>query len=365
MSNIFDEKTYNQRIDEFKKIINSDTVILEEKISTCEEIVYSDYCKENNRFECINDLLDLYNKAGRYNDIVNFIMFEFKSRFKDDEFYDAETNWFIMIAALDPSLGFRVVDAEISMGDYEKAKGMLLGLKENRLDMLNKHQSDGLRDSCVFWYSHVLAKYAQIAIIEGDAAGACEYLNDKFWKDYDAVSVESTYYMAQVWSGKIDSYYKDAFSLQLFEKLAELDINSDKWNDEDREMIIDSNYQLGLLYATDSNWEDKNKAKRYLDRAKSLGLSITEDELQKLIQSKPSKVTNQNNRAENETQYNGSQNENESSFKSGFSFRSILIILSFVYLILFIIGAVIKADGFAITIVVLGLINLFILGKTS
>ena len=290
MQNITDANTYNQRVEEYLSIHKNKSIPLNERIAACEEIVYCDFCKENNRFDCMNELLDLYKEAGRHQDIINYIMFEFKSRFKDDEFHDAETNWFLMIAALDPSLGFRVVDAEIAKGDYYMAKGSLAGLKENRFAMLNMHQNDGLRDQCIFWYSHALAKAAQIAILEGDASTASDYLTDSFWKEFDYVSVESTYYMAKVWSGTVSPTYKDSFSLELYERIADLDTTSENFDDEDREMIIDANYQLGLSYATDSDYADKDKAKVRLEKAMKLGYPISSEEIAKLLQSIPQKA---------------------------------------------------------------------------
>lgn len=282
-----DEKLYMQKVEDFRGIVSDDSITLEQKISACEEIVFSDYCKENNLLNCLDYLLDLYSKSGRYQDIINFVMNEFKSRFKDNERGDAETNWFILIASLDPSYSFRVVDAEIALQDYKMAKVMLSGLKENRIAMLNMHQNDGLRDACVFWYSHVLAKYAQIAILEGDASTACDYLNDSFWKEYNTISLESVYYTAKVWSGKVSPDYKDELSVELYEQVANADYTSDKWGEDEKRMIVDSNYQLGLLYATDPSYFDKNKAKEYLEKAKDLGQPISDEEITKLIESVP------------------------------------------------------------------------------
>lgn len=301
---IIDEKSYNKKVEEFRVIYDNISIPIEQKISACEEIAYCDYCKENNRFDCMYYLLDLYKEVGRHQDIINYIMVEFKSRFKADEYRDAETNWFLMIAALDPSLGFRAVDSEIALGDYAMAKSALSGLKENRFAMLNMHQNDGLREQCIFWYSYALAKAAQIAILEGDGSTACDYLNDPFWKEYDAISVESTYYTAMVWSGKVD-HHKDDICLELFARIAELDLNSEKWSDEEKEMIINSNYHLGILYATDCNWADKSKAKLYLEKAKALGYPFSDDDINRYIQTAPQKTTQPNNTSTSDNNSSG------------------------------------------------------------
>lgn len=290
-----DGKEYNQKAEELKTIVDDDNITLEQKISACEEIVFSDYCKENNLLNCLDYLLDLYNKAGRYQDIINFVMFDFKNRFKDNERGDAETNWFVLIASLYPSYSFRVVDAEIALQNYKMAKEILSALKENRYEMLNMHQNSGLRGECVFWYSHVLAKYAQIAILEGDASTACDYLNDSFWKEYNAISLESVYYTAKVWSGKVSPDYKDEISVELYEQVAKADYTSEKWGEDEKKMIVDSNYQLGLLYSTDPSHIDKSKAKKYLEKARELGQPISDEEITELIEFVPQTPAKANN----------------------------------------------------------------------
>lgn len=306
---INDETTYDQKVSEFKTIYEDNNISDEQKIAACEEIVFSNYCKFNNRFDCMDYLLNLYEKVGRYQDIINFIMLEFKSRFTANEFHDAETNWFLIIAAANPSLSFRVVDAAIALKDYTVAKSVLLGLKENRFAMLNMHQNDGLRHECVFWYSHVLSKYAQIAILEGDADTASDYLTDDFWQQYDYRTLEAMYYTAKVWSGKVSPGYKNKLSLDLYSQIAELDITSDKYDEEERQMIIDSNYQLGMVYATDPQYYNQTKAIQYLQRAMSLGYPITNEDITRITQSTP--------QTSYQTQSNSTSTNTNNSSKGG------------------------------------------------
>ena len=51
-----DEKLYMQKVQDFRGIVDDDSIPLEQKISACEEIVFSNYCKENNLFHCLFDL---------------------------------------------------------------------------------------------------------------------------------------------------------------------------------------------------------------------------------------------------------------------------------------------------------------------
>ena len=306
---INDENTLNQKYNEFQAIYKDSNISNEQKIAACEEIAFCNYCKFNRRFDCVYELLDLYKKVGRYQDIINYVMFELKTRVDPDENNDTTTNWWMLISALDPSIGFRVVDANIALKRYEDAKTFLSALKENRLAMLNMHQNDGLTRECIFWYSHVLVKFAQIAILEGDASTACDYLNDDFWKEYDCINLESSYYAAKVWSGKVSPDYKDHLSIDLYTQISELDINSEQWGEEEKQMIIDSNYQLGLVYATDPSYYDKAKAIQYLNRARGLGYPITESDI--------SNITNSIPQTSYQAQNNNSSTNTNNSSKGG------------------------------------------------
>ena len=63
-------------------------------------------------------------------------------------------------------------------------------------------------------------------------------------------------------------------------------------------MIISSNHYLGLIYATENGYKNKEKAITYLTKAKDLGYSITNEEIQNMtdniIDSTPSVQKNSN-----------------------------------------------------------------------
>ena len=237
----------------------------------------------------------MYLKAGRYQDVINFINIEFKTHFKDD------SDWWMFIAGMLPFYTFYVIDAYIALKDYNMAKGVLEALKMNRAKMLEMHPDDGFTAESKFWYARVITKYAQIAILQNDASTALDYLvNDPIFEDTKTLG--SYYYMGIISKGDINANLKEiSLAINCFINLCELDVNSDSYVEEEVNMIISSNYYLGLIYATENGYKNKEKAITYLTKAKDLGYSITNEEIQNMtdniIDSTPSVQKNSNDKS--------------------------------------------------------------------
>ena len=98
--------------------------------------------------------------------------------------------------------GFYVIDAHIALKEYHMAKGVLNALKMNREKMLEMHPNDGFTSDCEFWYACVITKYVQIALLEGDASAAMDYLvNEPIFERYK--NLESYFYMGILSLGKV------------------------------------------------------------------------------------------------------------------------------------------------------------------
>lgn len=293
MEIITTKEKYDEKVEAFRVVYNDGSISIEEKIRLCEEFTYCDYVKGSGDIAFSRELSEMYLKAGRYQDVICFINDEFKTHFKDN------SDWWMFIAGLCPFYTFYVIDACIALKDYYQAKGYLNALKMNRDEMLRMHPNDGFTAESKFWYARVITKYAQIAILEKDVSTAFDYLvNDPIFDD--TKTLESYYYMGLISKGDIDAKYKDiSLAVNCFNNLCGLNVNSDNYVEEEVNMIISSNYYLGLIYTTEKNYKNKEKAITYLTKAKELGYSITDEEIKQLteniIASTPSEQTRNSN----------------------------------------------------------------------
>lgn len=295
MEQITTKEKYDEKVENFKSVYDDQSIPLEEKIRLCEEFAYCDYVKGSDSIAFSGELAEMYLKAGRYQDVINFINIEFKTHFKDD------SDWWMFIAGMLPFYTFYVIDAYIALKDYNMAKGVLEALKMNRAKMLEMHPDDGFTTESKFWYARVITKYAQIAILQNDASTALDYLvNDPIFEDTKTLG--SYYYMGIISKGDINANLKEiSLAINCFINLCELDVNSDSYVEEEVNMIISSNYYLGLIYATENGYKNKEKAITYLTKAKDLGYSITNEEIQNMtdniIDSTPSVQKNSNDKS--------------------------------------------------------------------
>ncbi len=295
MEQITTKEKYDEKVENFKSVYDDQSIPLEEKIRLCEEFAYCDYVKGSDSIAFSGELAEMYLKAGRYQDVINFINIEFKTHFKDD------SDWWMFIAGMLPFYTFYVIDAYIALKDYNMAKGVLEALKMNRAKMLEMHPDDGFTAESKFWYARVITKYAQIAILQNDASTALDYLvNDPIFEDTKTLG--SYYYMGIISKGDINANLKEiSLAINCFINLCELDVNSDSYVEEEVNMIISSNYYLGLIYATENGYKNKEKAITYLTKAKDLGYSITNEEIQNMtdniIDSTPSVQKNSNDKS--------------------------------------------------------------------
>lgn len=293
MEQITTKVKYDEKVENFRSVYDDQSIPLEEKIRLCEEFAYCDYVKGSDSIAFSGELAEMYLKAGRYQDVINFINIEFKTHFKDD------SDWWMFIAGMLPFYTFYVIDAYIALKDYDMAEGVLEALKMNRAKMLEMHLDDGFTAESKFWYARVITKYAQIAILQNDASTALDYLvNDPIFKDTKTLG--SYYYMGIISKGDINANLKEiSLAINCFSNLCALDVNSDSYVEEEVNMIISSNYYLGLIYATENGYKNKEKAITYLTKAKDLGYSITDEEIQNMtdniIDSTPSSQSSSSN----------------------------------------------------------------------
>lgn len=200
MEQITTKEKYDEKVENFKSVYDDQSIPLEEKIRLCEEFAYSDYVKGSGNIAFASELAEMYFKAGRYQDVIDFINIEFKSHLKGD--------WWMFVAGMCPFYAFYVINACIALEDYSQAKVYLNALKMNRAEMLRMHPDDAFTAESKYWYALVITKYAQIAILQNDASAALDYLvNDPIFEDTKTLG--SYYYMGIISKGDINANLKE------------------------------------------------------------------------------------------------------------------------------------------------------------
>lgn len=274
MEKIMNEAKYNEAVEVFKQAYENPNISLDEKISIGEKFAYCDFVKGSGRIDYTLQLTQLYFKTKRYQDVVDFVLNELQTHFKNND------EWFLYIAGLSPSHALYVIDAYIALHDFQKAKNMAEGLKLNRAEMLRMNADDGLARECDFWYASVIAKYEKIAIIENDTQSISTLFNDPLFNAFS--SIESCYYTAIIFKGDNFSEYKNIEkSIKYFTALTDRGIHNDD-DEVDSGFIISSFYNLGMIYATEIGYRNKENAILYFKKAKSSGHNITDEKINEL-----------------------------------------------------------------------------------
>ena len=266
---------YNKAREDFKSVYENESISLDEKIERCRELVLCDYAKENHCLPYTDDLAEMYKKAGRYNDLISFITVDMKMILGED-------NWWSFVAAAQPFYMFYAVDAAIALKDYKTAKGFLEALKVNRTEMLNMHPNDGLTTECKFIYAHVMEKLAQISILENDESTAIDCLSDDIFGDVKTIGF--CYYLG-IYASELCKEDKNiSTAINAFDMICSADQSSDSFSDEEKQMIPDANYRLGMIYATESGYKNKSKAVEALKRAQALGYDISDEKIKEITE---------------------------------------------------------------------------------
>lgn len=266
---------YNKAREDFKSVYENKSISLDEKIERCRELVLCDYAKEKHCLPYTYDLAEMYEKAGRYNDLINFIMVDMKMILGEDD-------WWIFVAAAAPSYMFFAVNAAIALKDYKTAKGFLEALKVNRAENLNMHPDDEFTAQCKSWYAQVMTKFAQIAILENDASRAIDCLSDDIFDE--TKSLEFFYYFGIYMSKLCKEKENISTAIRCFITVASADINDNGYADEEKHMIPDASYRLGMIYATEPGYKNKSKAVEALKRAQALGYNISDKEIDEITE---------------------------------------------------------------------------------
>ena len=81
MEQITTKEKYDKKVENFRSVYDNQSIPLEEKIRLCEEFAYCDYVKGSDSIAFSGELAEMYLKAGRYQDVINFINIEFKTYF--------------------------------------------------------------------------------------------------------------------------------------------------------------------------------------------------------------------------------------------------------------------------------------------
>lgn len=271
MAIINDEQTYNAKLAEFEELYKSTTVPLEEKIKFAEELVYCDFARTpgHKRIGGVTELADLYKKCGCYRKHIDFIVEDIKENFEDGKEY---AMFFVLLA---PFVWLDMIDSHIILGNYESAKNGLEVMVSNARECLQTNPDGPFAGSHWAWLKRCMAEYARIAILEKNYARAAEILTDSMFNDNTCIG---KFFYCGILLYESPTHKDIKSSIGIFEQLSVLE-RGDSFTELEEQMIVKSNYYLGLIYSTENGFKNKEKAIAAFNRAKQLGYDITDEEI--------------------------------------------------------------------------------------
>lgn len=190
-----------------------------------------------------------------------------------------------------PSILFWFGIAHRKMGYYDLAKTILLNCVKASKDLIVRFpQAQDIHSKNVT-LAFAEAEIGKIHYEQGEFNSALS----KFDESMRIVeNIDAMYYISHmIYKGQgIEKDVKSA--LNGFSRIADNDLSSDGSD----EYIIKANYEMGIIYANESGFKDKNKSVLRLQRAKSLGYEITVEEIDEITKDivndeKPSQTNNE------------------------------------------------------------------------
>lgn len=253
-------------VEKLEKELNDykETVQYNKAVEICERLVFEfDYF--GYRFE----LPELYNKAGLYSKTIGYV----NSWMADNEIND--------ILVFDPRPVLFLGDAYAKQNAYETAI--------NNYELVVKVVTDAIQN-----YPNaadIEQKNLMIAIAKSKS-GKVYYSQKNYSEAHNhfkaALSycafIDAIYYIAHM------CYYGEGLDKDIdmaiigYEQIVDCNVSENKlaYCDSDN-CVVNANFELGMIYATESSHTDKQKAEKYLKRANALGYSISMDRIEELL----------------------------------------------------------------------------------
>lgn len=271
----------NKKIEENKELVEKlenelvyykETAQFDKAVEICERLVY-----EFDYFGYRFDLPELYNKAGLYNKTIGYV----NSWMADSEINDT--------LSFDARPILCIGDAYFKQGSNDSAIRNYSVLIQTTLYEINQFPNASDINDKRFWIAIAESKIGKVYYSQSNYSEANKHFKEAL--NY-SMFIDALYYIAHM------CYFGEGFDKDVdmaivgYEKIVDCNVLGKKphYNDSDH-CIVNANYELGMIYATESSYIDKQQAEKYLKKANKLGYSISEEEIDELL----SKINEINN----------------------------------------------------------------------
>ena len=250
------EQEYNQAV------ANNE---IEKALELCEKLVL-----EYDWFGYKLSLPVLYNKAGKYDKTISFV----QSVIDDPELGMGAVLHLMPWVVTQQAIAFK------NLKDYDKAIYLFNMVAESLLIQVNDFPNASDVEEKNTMIAVNFAYIGEINFNRKNYQGAYKF----FRKAGDYRTLVSSVYHIALMCYKGLGMEKDVEGAIIgFDTIPEDPSQGDFSNDE-VVYITNTNYYLGLIYATEPGFEDKEKAIKRLKKAKSLGYSISDTEINELTE---------------------------------------------------------------------------------
>lgn len=226
-------------------------------------ILYYEYFLTLNEDNISIELPELYNKIGEYSKTIEFV-----------NVWVADKNRnFLLIHLPEPIYYLGMAYAAVNEIEMAEKTLLILGVncQKDRLQSDSIAKTEQGRQEIYMLISYFLGGLSKIFFNINDYQTAAKYIIEDFkYRPF----VSSFYYAGHMMFKELGLGKDIKYAIELLVAVAD-----GKINDKDLEYIINSNYDLGMIYATEAGYKNKQKSISRLNRAKELGYAITDTEI--------------------------------------------------------------------------------------
>lgn len=250
------EQAYNQALS------NNE---IEKAIKICEKLVF-----EYDWFGYKMSLPELYNKAGKYDKTISFV----QSVIDDPELGMGAVLHLMPWVITQQGIAFK------NLKEYNKAISLFKMVIESTFKQLNDFPNASDIEEKKTMIAINFAYIGEVYFEQKNYQSAYKFFRKA--GDYRAL-ISSVYHIALM-RYKGLGMEKDVEGAVIgFDEIPE-DPSQGDFSNEEVVYITNTNYYLGLIYATEPDFEDKGKAIKRLKKAQSLGYSISDIEINELTE---------------------------------------------------------------------------------
>lgn len=238
---------------------------IEKAIKICEKLVF-----EYDWFGYKMSLPELYNKAGKYDKTISFV----QSVIDDPELGMSAVLYYMPWVITQQGIAFK------NLKEYNKAISLFKMVAESTFKQLNDFPNASDIEEKKTMIAINFAYIGEVYFEQKNYQSAYKFFRKA--GDYRAL-ISSVYHIALM-RYKGLGMEKDVEGAVIgFDEIPE-DPSQGDFSNEEVVYITNTNYYLGLIYATEPDFEDKGKAIKRLKKAQSLGYSISDIEINELTE---------------------------------------------------------------------------------